>query len=160
MNDLIKAIKLATAAHEGQKDKGGNAYIEHPLRVMATARLSAHSVPLDPEEVGQVAVLHDVIEDTATALADLVLAGLASPVINAVDAISKRDGETHEAYIERVKANPLACYVKLHDLMDNANLARLNRAPEQKDLDRQARYMKRMGELAEHFSKTHMKAAA
>ncbi len=31
---LEKAIILATKAHTGQLDKGGNPYILHPIRVM------------------------------------------------------------------------------------------------------------------------------
>jgi hypothetical protein len=30
---ILLALQIAAAAHKGQKDKGGNDYINHPLRV-------------------------------------------------------------------------------------------------------------------------------
>jgi (p)ppGpp synthase/HD superfamily hydrolase len=30
---VLRAKEIATAAHNGQKDKGGNDYIDHPRRV-------------------------------------------------------------------------------------------------------------------------------
>jgi GTP diphosphokinase / guanosine-3',5'-bis(diphosphate) 3'-diphosphatase len=32
--NLEKAIEIATKVHANQTDKGGNPYIQHPLRVM------------------------------------------------------------------------------------------------------------------------------
>ena len=52
---LEKAIQIAARAHEGQKDKAGQAYILHPLRVMLRTGN-------DTERI--CGVLHDVIEDT------------------------------------------------------------------------------------------------
>lgn len=51
---LEKAILIATKAHNGQLDKGGQPYILHRLRVM-------QSCNSDLEKM--CAVLHDVIED-------------------------------------------------------------------------------------------------
>ena len=34
MATLERAIKIATEAHDGQYDKGGSPYIDHPFRVM------------------------------------------------------------------------------------------------------------------------------
>jgi GTP diphosphokinase / guanosine-3',5'-bis(diphosphate) 3'-diphosphatase len=40
MASIEKALQIAGRAHEGQKDKDGQPYILHPLRVMnAVARL-------------------------------------------------------------------------------------------------------------------------
>lgn len=63
-----------------------------------------------------VALLHDVIEDTDATLADLEVE---PHVAAAVDAITRRDGETYFAYIERVGQNNLARLVKLADLEDH-----------------------------------------
>jgi (p)ppGpp synthase/HD superfamily hydrolase len=65
------------------------------------------------------AVLHDVIEDTDVTLADLQIAGYPRPVIDAVDCLTHRDGETYARYIERVATDPLATIVKVADLRDN-----------------------------------------
>ena len=55
---LETAIQIAAEAHAGQKQKNGQPYILHPLRVMA--RVST-------EEEQIVAVLHDVLEDNPAA---------------------------------------------------------------------------------------------
>lgn len=56
------AINIAVNAHRGQRDKGGQPYILHPLRVMLAAQN-------DDERI--VAVLHDVVEDSDLTLDDL-----------------------------------------------------------------------------------------
>ncbi|MEG0323823.1 MAG: hypothetical protein RR619_07485, partial [Raoultibacter sp.] len=61
------ALRIATKAHEGQIDRGGRPYIEHPKTVAAFC-----SSPL--EKV--VALLHDVIEDTGVSQQDLKDAGI------------------------------------------------------------------------------------
>ena len=53
--NLERAIKIAVEAHAGVKDRGGKAYILHPLSVMMRVETDAEKI---------VAVLHDVIEDT------------------------------------------------------------------------------------------------
>jgi len=59
---LDRAIELAKQHHEGQTDKAGKPYIEHPLRVMNQ---------VESEEEKIVAVLHDIVEDTDISLDDL-----------------------------------------------------------------------------------------
>lgn len=49
---------------------------------------------------------------------------LRSETAEAVNAISRKDGETWEHYLERVKQNPTARKVKISDLIDNSNLSR------------------------------------
>ena len=62
MASIEKALQIAARAHEGQKDKDGQPYILHPLRVMNA---------VEDEPVKVVAVLHDVIEDTSVTADDL-----------------------------------------------------------------------------------------
>ena len=69
-----------------------------------------------------VAILHDFVEDGGQVNALEYLRDevkLSGHIIEAVDAISRRDGETYFEYIQRVKANPLATRVKLADIEDN-----------------------------------------
>lgn len=132
MSTLEKAISIAARAHEGQVDKGGAPYILHPLKVML--RL-AH----DEERI--VAVLHDVVEDTATTLADLRDEGFSDAVLGAIDALTKREGETYQVFIERAARDPIARRVKLADLAENSDLSRISE-PNQKDLDRIEKYRK------------------
>ena len=46
-------------------------------------------------------------------------------MIAAVDALTKRDGESYEAFISRLSTNPLARRVKLADLEHNMDVRRL-----------------------------------
>ncbi|WP_338498114.1 GTP pyrophosphokinase [Pseudomonas sp. WP18] len=138
MSTLERAISISALAHEGQADKGGAPYILHPLKVML--RLSG-----DEERI--VAVLHDVVEDTAVTLADLRDAGFSEATLNAIDSLTKRDGETYQAFIERAARDPMARRVKLADLAENSDLSRLG-TPGQKDLERIAKYRKAIDYLA------------
>ena len=106
-------------AHQGQvyPTPSGEPFILHPLRVML-------QVEADIERI--VAVLHDVAEDTAYTLDDLHRLGYPDEAIEALDRLTRRDGEPYEAYIGRVAGNPIARRVKLADLADNlANHRRL-----------------------------------
>jgi hypothetical protein len=50
--------------------------------------------------------------------------GYPRAVVDALEAISRTEGERYGAYIERVAANPLAVRVKLADLQDNLDSRR------------------------------------
>lgn len=109
------ARRMAEIAHRGQLDKAGRPYIEHPARV--AGRLS-------DEDAVIVAFLHDVVEDTDITL-DQIEALFGDRVRGAVEAITRRCGEG-DAYYARINANALARAVKLEDLADNADPARLS----------------------------------
>lgn len=132
MASLEKALQIAVRAHENQKDRYGQPYILHPIRVMMS---------VDSAEEKVVAILHDVIEDSDLMLTDLRKEGFSPEIIAAVDAITKRDGEEYFRYIHRVGANQLARGVKLADLTDNMDLKRIDNLTE-KDQKRLARYHK------------------
>lgn len=106
---LTKAIGIAAKAHDGQKDKSGAPYIFHPIRVAST---------FTDEFLQAIAVLHDVVEDTSITLADLD-AQFPQGVVNAVDALTRREGESYEEFIQRVARNPSARKVKIADIRDN-----------------------------------------
>lgn len=127
---LEKAIIMATEAHAGQFDKGGHPYILHPLRVM----LSCETV-----EQKTVAVLHDTVEDTDLHLSTIRVR-FGNTVADAVDALSRREGESYADFIARCAQNKIAADVKLRDLEDNMDIDRLGREPSAKDLARIERY--------------------
>lgn len=127
---VLQAYQLAKAAHNGQLDKGGNDYINHPVAV-------AESVSTEEEQI--VALLHDIVEDTPMTLENLREQGFSEQVVKAVDCLTKRDGESLKIYLGRVKQNPLARTVKLADLAHNSDLRRIP-APTEKDLSRTRRY--------------------
>lgn len=130
MATLEDAILLAVRAHFGHEDRYGVPYILHPLRVMHRMQSQAEMTA---------AVLHDVVEDTDFTLADLREAGYSAEVVEAVDRLSRRENETYEEYIERLKPNPLARKVKLADLEDNMDVRRI-KEPQANDWERLKRY--------------------
>jgi (p)ppGpp synthase/HD superfamily hydrolase len=121
---------LAVQAHQGQRDKAEAPYILHPLRVMLRMRSDVERM---------IAVLHDVVEDTPYTLLDLQQAGYPEQVLEALDCLTRRENETYEEFIERVKANPLARKVKIADLEDNMDIRRISDLQE-KDVERLKRY--------------------
>ena len=132
MATFERAIEIAAEAHRGQADKAGEPYILHPLRVMLRVRGETERI---------VAILHDVVEDGGPAwtLERLRAEGFAADVVEAVDRLTKRDGEPYDMLIERAAGDPIAQRVKLADLEDNISLTR-TADPSQKDRQRAERY--------------------
>ena len=113
---LEKALEVAYQAHQGQRSFAGRPYIFHPIRVMEQ---------MDTDEERIVALLHDTVEDTYVTL-DHLADWFSSTVVEAVDALTHRDGVPYLEYIEKqVALNPLATKVKLADLQDNMRVDRL-----------------------------------
>ncbi len=127
--DTQAAKALAEKQHLGQTDKAGSPYITHPARV-------AERLETDEEKV--VAWLHDTVEDTGLSLSEIE-ARFGPETAAAVDAVSRRDGESWDDYLDRVKQNPVARRVKISDLIDNSNLSRLPKVG-WKDVKRQEKY--------------------
>ncbi|MBD0324019.1 MAG: HD domain-containing protein [Aldersonia sp.] len=126
-DELIAAARaIAQRAHDGQTDKAGEPYIGHPLRVAARVHTA---------EQKAVALLHDVLEDTAVTAEDLLAERIPADVVAGVIAMTKPPGTTNYAdAIARAAADPLARVVKAADIADNSDEARLSRlAPEQAD---------------------------
>jgi (p)ppGpp synthase/HD superfamily hydrolase len=129
---LDDALAVALEAHRGRLYPAPNPepFILHPLRVMLGVTSKAAQI---------VAILHDVVEDSDVTLGDLKDRGFNALIVDAVDHLTRREGEDYEDYIGRVGSNPLAREVKLSDLADN--LANNRALPETPDnLTRIARY--------------------
>lgn len=140
MNEqILRALEIAMAAHEGQVDKGGHPYVLHPVRV-------ASGVMKHDEKI--VALLHDVVEDTEWTLEGLREAGFSEKVVAAADAITRREGEVRREYLTRCKADPIARVVKMADLEHNMDLSRLAVVSE-RDMRRNAQYEKEIRFLNE-----------
>lgn len=133
MSHLERAIAIAVEAHRGKRDKGGQPYILHPLRVM---------LRMETEEEQIVAVLHDVIEDHGDTWPPERLRqdGIPDGILAALDCVTRRKGEPYEQFIERCASHPVARRVKLADLEDNMDLRRLPNITE-KDRERLNRYL-------------------
>ncbi len=135
---LEDAIQMALDAHRGQVDKAGKPYILHPLRIALEQ--------IDPK--AQVAaILHDVVEDSDVTAADIE-ARFGLEIANAVDCLTKRDGESYDDFVERCGPNPIARAVKLGDLADNMDLSRIAN-PSAKDHARVEKYRKAKARLLE-----------
>lgn len=126
MGNLERAIEIAAAAHAGQTDKAGAPYISHPLRV------ALGFIRAGDEERAIIAVLHDVIEDSDLTAGDLRREGFSQAIVDAVEALTRPDGEPYRDFILRAAANELARPVKIADLKDNLNRTRLAMLPADK----------------------------
>ena len=131
---LDKMLVIATNAHSGQFDRGGNPYILHPLKVM-------HYLKTDDEELMCIALGHDVIEDTKVTYRDLRESGINERVIAGIRALTKLPGQTYDEYKEGVFANVDAMRVKMADLRHNTDIRRLKGISE-KDIERMVKYQK------------------
>lgn len=130
MSTLERAIAIAVEAHAGHRDKAGDPYILHPLRVMLRMTGSDERIA---------AVLHDVVEDSSWTLDALRGEGFDEVIVQAVDALSRREGESYEDLVRRAGSDPLARRVKFADLDDNMNVSRIA-SPTPDDHARLARY--------------------
>lgn len=130
MPTLERAIQIAALAHAGQVDKAGQPYILHPLRVM---------LRVQEENERMAAVLHDVVEDTSVSLNQLASEGFAPQVIEAVEALTKRPGETRLEAAARAARHSVARVVKLADNAENMDLSRIA-SPTAKDFARIEEY--------------------
>jgi (p)ppGpp synthase/HD superfamily hydrolase len=129
---LEDAIQLAVQAHQGQRDRYGQPYILHPLRVMGR---------LHDETDRIVAVLHDVVEDTTWTFEELRRSGYSDEILEALDGVTRREGETYDAFVDRSAGNAISRRVKLADLEDNMEVRRMIEVrPE--DAERLGRYLK------------------
>ena len=126
------ALSIARRAHEGQLDKAGVDYIEHPIYVASQ---------VDTEEEKAVALLHDVLEDSPITAEELLIAGLPEEIVTAVKVLTKKPMQDYQVYLETVKKNSLARVVKLADLKHNSDLSRLTSITE-KDRERLKKYKK------------------
>lgn len=121
MNLVDKAQQLALTAHFGHKNAhDSEPYVLHLQRVYIAVR----DAGLD--EIHQaVAWLHDSLEDTDLTPDDIIkelgYGQEAAAVCSGVMSMTKARGgkETNERYYMRVKNNPVAAAVKIHDLHDN-----------------------------------------
>ena len=131
---LSDALALATRAHAGQLDKAGAPYIGHPQRVARSVAAAGGS------ETAQIAaLLHDVVEDSDVSLDALADAGFGPEVVGAVDALTRRVGESYEDFVSRAGSHPITRLVKLADLADNLDGSRIA-TPTPRDLERAQRY--------------------
>lgn len=116
-----EAMKIAYRAHHGQVDKSGIPYIFHPLHL---------AEQMTDEYTTCVALLHDIVEDTAITLSELAET-FPAEVVDAVALLTHNDGVDYEEYISAIRENPIAKTVKLADIAHNTDLTRLTSPEDQ-----------------------------
>lgn len=131
---LGRAIAIAATVHEHQKDKGGNAYILHPMRIMMRLRTN-------DEDLMCMAILHDVVEDSDWTIEKLNAEGFSDRVLAGLSLLTHNSEDDYETYIQKISTNKDAILVKLQDLKDNSDITRL-KGLSPKDVDRMVKYQR------------------
>jgi (p)ppGpp synthase/HD superfamily hydrolase len=132
--NLERAIEIAVSAHKGVKDKGGNPYILHPLRVMLS---------LNSEEEKIVGVLHDVVEDAEDwTFEKLQDEGFSTLILEGLKSVTKTsEDENYDEFVQRALTNAIGRQVKIADIKDNLDVTRIDILTE-KDMKRLQSYKK------------------
>lgn len=111
-----KAMRIAWNAHMGQYDKAEMPYFLHPWTVAEM---------MDDEDSVVVALLHDTIEDTYIR-PEYLQRHFPQHIVDAIVVLTRKEDETYQEYLSRVKQSPLARKVKLGDLKHNSDLGRMD----------------------------------
>ena len=114
--DIIKEAQwIAGIAHQDQYRRDGKTpYIRHVEDVVK--RLQRQE---QPDSLIAAAWLHDVIEDSNITVRNLHECGIPDNVIIAVDALTKKAGQSYQEYLSIVKNNQIARIVKISDMLSN-----------------------------------------
>ena len=112
-----KALDFATEKHKGQKRKGGDDYITHPIAVCEMMLNQGYS-----EDYQITALFHDLLEDT-DATEQEILSLSNQRVLTAVKLLTKQKGYEMQEYVESIKKNDIALKVKTADRLHNLQSA-------------------------------------
>lgn len=136
---LDAAIVVALSAHKDRFSLDGSPEVLHPLSVLARTRNLLVENGVYWGAALAAAVLHDTVEDTVVTLG-FIRSEFGNEIADAVDSLTRRDGEPYHYYILRAKANRIGTIVKFADLEDNLFRSRENRVY---DYDKTDRLIKR-----------------
>lgn len=129
-----KMLAIVATAFDGVFDKAGEPYFDHCYTVMKLLGDNA------PEERKQIALGHDLFEDTKITAQDLRDAGFSERVIAGIFAMTKHRGQSKVEYEKQVMENEDAVFVKMADLTHNSDIRRIKGEPDEKDFERTAAY--------------------
>lgn len=124
ISETQTALILCFILHAKETRNDGTSYIKHPMAVADGVRKIGKNLCLNNEEIWQatlVALLHDGGEKTTLKIQEDLEGLLPQEIIDAIDAMHKRDGKTYFQYLERCCSNQLAAVVKLSDLAHNSS---------------------------------------
>jgi (p)ppGpp synthase/HD superfamily hydrolase len=105
----MRALSTVIYYQGNQTDKQGHPYLMHLIRVAGRGRNKLEMT---------VGLLHDVVEDTPLQL-NYIRLRFGDEVADAVDHLTRREGEEYGDFIERCAQNETAEFVKLHDIIDH-----------------------------------------
>ena len=150
----LKQTKIwVTELHKDQRDKAGQPYIGHVLRVF---NMLCEAFPDASDHDRHAALLHDVVEDCGVTFHDLEEKGYSVETIKAVEAVTKSpaDGLTYMERIEKLaNEGPIgAIQIKICDLTDNSDPQRLLKLPFEKATSLDKRYQKALSILKARLS--------
>lgn len=111
---VLKAMKLAFYAHAGQSDKGDYPYFAHPLHLAEQCMTESETI---------VALLHDVLEDTAWSQ-KYIKDCCTDEELTAIQVLTRHEGISYQDYIKSVSQNELARKIKILDLNHNLDETR------------------------------------
>jgi (p)ppGpp synthase/HD superfamily hydrolase len=141
-------VELALAGHDGQKDKLGEPYFRHLMRVAsAVSHLGTDAV--------MAAFYHDVLEDTSVIVEQLREAGVSERAVGLVLALTRaKPGETYNEYIQRIIDHPddTVAKIKMADLGDNMARCSMLEEPDRTRLIK--KYLRSYRLLAERLGVT------
>jgi hypothetical protein len=106
------ADALAARLLGGLRTTLGGPHVAHARRVAAAVRGGGD------DRVVVAALLHDVLEKTGATAAELLALTGDAGVVELVEVLTQRDGESYRAYLARCAADPTAMLLKRIDLED------------------------------------------
>jgi len=131
-----RARDFARIRHASQTDKAGNPYFGHLQRVADR---------VESDEAKALAYLHDVVEDGHATSGEIE--GLFPELAGSVNTITKRAGDDYGDYLQLVGQDLLALEVKLADIADNSDEARLAKLPREKAEELRRKYANALDRL-------------
>ena len=114
-------------------------YVFHPFHLAEQMADEATTI---------VALLHDVVEDTAISFEDLEKQGFSDEIMDALKLLTHDKNIPYMDYVAEIKKNTIATNVKLADLKHNSDLTRLS-VVDEKALKRKEKYEKAIKFLSE-----------
>lgn len=117
---VVAAANLAASAHSKQKYQNKALCMPYYWHVSKVCEIvnQMDVGDVDRSEVQQVALLHDIIEDTIVTAEQLTSEGFSSNVVHAIVLLS-RCNKLQQDYINDIKQNELATVVKKADTLFN-----------------------------------------
>lgn len=120
MQQTLKALQYARKKHSSQTRKGGDPYIIHPL----TMACDALSLGISKDRVIASILLHDVVEDTNTAISDLPVNKKVKKIVLLLTYTkdsTQEESMQKQRYYDNIAKNADATLAKLIDRCHNVS---------------------------------------